>query len=116
MTGSKERPRNAADTRPGGHPCYIDPNCPDCDTPLVLLISGGHTMVVAHSDGVWRVLGETLDLTLGQLLDQLGRYAGFSSPCGRKIEEAASKSRRFPANRDIIRPSLIFVRISNSKP
>ena len=64
-------------------------------TPLVLLISGGHTMVVAHSDGVWRVLGETLDLTLGQLLDQLGRYVGFASPCGRRIEEAASKSNRY---------------------
>lgn len=64
-------------------------------TPLVLLISGGHTMVVAHSGGVWRVLGETLDLTLGQLLDQLGRYVGFASPCGRRIEEAASKSNRY---------------------
>jgi N6-L-threonylcarbamoyladenine synthase len=64
-------------------------------TPLVLLISGGHTMVVAHSNGVWRVLGETLDLTLGQLLDQMGRYVGFASPCGRRIEEAASKSTRY---------------------
>jgi len=64
-------------------------------TPLVLLISGGHTMVVAHSDGVWRVLGETLDLTLGQLLDQLGRHVGFASPCGRKIEEAAANSKRY---------------------
>jgi N6-L-threonylcarbamoyladenine synthase len=64
-------------------------------TPLVLLISGGHTMVVAHSNGVWRVLGETLDLTLGQLLDQIGRHVGFASPCGRRIEEAAAKSRRY---------------------
>jgi len=64
-------------------------------SPLVLLISGGHTMVVAHSNGVWRVLGETLDLTLGQLLDQMGRYVGFASPCGSKIEEAASESSRY---------------------
>jgi N6-L-threonylcarbamoyladenine synthase len=64
-------------------------------SPLVLLISGGHTMVVAHSSGVWRVLGETLDLTLGQLLDQIGRYVGFASPCGRRIEEAAAKSSRY---------------------
>ena len=64
-------------------------------SPLVLLISGGHTMVVAHSNGVWRVLGETLDLTLGQLLDQMGRYVGFASPCGRRIEEAAAKSNRY---------------------
>jgi N6-L-threonylcarbamoyladenine synthase len=65
------------------------------ETPLVLLISGGHTMVVAHSNGVWRVLGETLDLTLGQLLDQVGRYVGFASPCGRRIEEAAARSERY---------------------
>lgn len=64
-------------------------------SPLVLLISGGHTMVVSYSSGMWRVLGETLDLTLGQLLDQLGRYEGWASPCGRRIEEAASRSHRY---------------------
>ncbi len=63
--------------------------------PLVLLVSGGHTMVVAFSSRRWRVLGETLDLTLGQLLDQFGRHAGFSSPCGSKIEERASHSTRY---------------------
>jgi N6-L-threonylcarbamoyladenine synthase len=61
-------------------------------SPLVLLISGGHTMVISYAAGMWRVLGETLDLTLGQLLDQLGRHAGLSSPCGRRIEEAAASS------------------------
>ena len=64
-------------------------------SPLVLLISGGHTMVVSCSSGMWRVLGETLDLTLGQLLDQLGRHHGYASPCGRRIEEAAARSRRY---------------------
>jgi len=64
-------------------------------SPLVLLISGGHTMVVSCSSVMWRVLGETLDLTLGQLLDQLGRHVGYSSPCGRRIEEDASKSHRY---------------------
>ncbi len=63
--------------------------------PLVLLISGGHTMVVYHAGGMWRVLGETLDLTLGQLLDQLGRHVGFASPCGRRIEQAAAKSAKY---------------------
>lgn len=63
--------------------------------PLVLLISGGHTMVVAFAGGMWRVLGETLDLTLGQLLDQVGRYVGFASPCGMRIEEAARRSRHY---------------------
>jgi N6-L-threonylcarbamoyladenine synthase len=63
--------------------------------PLVLLVSGGHTMVIAFSGGKWRVLGESLDLTLGQLLDQFGRHAGLPSPCGRAIEEAASKSNTY---------------------
>jgi len=60
--------------------------------PLVLLVSGGHTMILAFLSKKWRVFGETLDITLGQLLDQIGRYAGFASPCGTKIEEIASRS------------------------
>lgn len=63
--------------------------------PVVLLVSGGHSMVLAYSTGRWRVLGETLDLTLGQLLDQFGRHFGLSSPCGRSIEQAASKSSNY---------------------
>jgi N6-L-threonylcarbamoyladenine synthase len=60
--------------------------------PVVLLVSGGHTMVIAYSGRRWRVLGETLDLTLGQLLDQFGRHSGLASPCGAAIETAASRS------------------------
>jgi len=60
--------------------------------PLVLLVSGGHTMLLAFSDKKWRVFGETLDITLGQLLDQFGRSIGFASPCGKKIEELADRN------------------------
>ena len=63
--------------------------------PLVLLVSGGHTMILAFSSGRWRVFGETLDITLGQLLDQFGRSLGFASPCGRKIEDLATKSTKY---------------------
>ncbi len=63
--------------------------------PLVLLVSGGHTMILAFLGGKWRVFGETLDITLGQLLDQIGRFAGFASPCGSKIEELASQSLQY---------------------
>lgn len=80
---------------------HIELGCLLCrlDDPVVLLVSGGHTMVIAYSGTRWRVLGETLDLTLGQLLDQFGRHAGLASPCGRAIEDAAAKSssyRRLP--------------------
>src|ERR671930_89106 len=60
--------------------------------PLVLLVSGGHTMIVAFSENRWRVFGETLDITIGQLIDQFGRAMGFASPCGGRIEQIASRS------------------------
>ena len=63
--------------------------------PVVLLVSGGHTMILAYSSRRWRVLGESLDLTLGQLLDQFGRHHGLASPCGRAIEEAAGRSTNY---------------------
>ena len=64
-------------------------------SPLVLLVSGGHTMLLAFLNKQWRVFGETLDITLGQLLDQFGRSIGFASPCGKSIEELASTSSNY---------------------
>ena len=63
--------------------------------PLVLLVSGGHTMLLAFMMNQWRVFGETLDITLGQLLDQFGRAAGFASPCGKQIEILAGKTSNY---------------------
>ena len=63
--------------------------------PLVLLVSGGHTMLLAFSRRRWRVFGETLDITLGQLLDQFGRSLGIASPCGQQIEQAAGQSSEY---------------------
>lgn len=59
--------------------------------PLVLLISGGHTAIVGRTSEGWKIFGETLDLTLGQLLDQLGRSFGESSPAGPHIETLAAE-------------------------
>ena len=58
-------------------------------------MSGGHTMLLAFSDKQWRVFGETLDITLGQLLDQFGRSIGFASPCGKNIEDLAVTSTNY---------------------
>ncbi len=64
----------------------------DLNNPLTLLVSGGHTMILVYHKNRWRVFGETLDITIGQLLDQIGRSMGFSSPCGNKIEELSDLS------------------------
>jgi N6-L-threonylcarbamoyladenine synthase len=63
-----------------------------CSDSLVLLVSGGHTMILVFNNKRWRVIGETLDITLGQLLDQFGRHLGLASPCGSEIERLANKS------------------------
>ncbi|MBI4258919.1 MAG: N(6)-L-threonylcarbamoyladenine synthase Kae1 [Thaumarchaeota archaeon] len=60
--------------------------------PVVLLVSGGHTVICAFEADRWRIFGETLDLSIGQLLDQFGREAGFASPCGARIEQHALSS------------------------
>ncbi len=67
----------------------------NANDPLVLLISGGHSMILALNNNKWRVFGETLDITIGQLLDQFGRAAGFASPCGFIIEELALRSTNY---------------------
>jgi N6-L-threonylcarbamoyladenine synthase len=43
--------------------------------PLVILVSGGHTSIVAYADERWRVFGETEDITLGSFLEKFGREA-----------------------------------------
>jgi N6-L-threonylcarbamoyladenine synthase len=60
--------------------------------PVVLLVSGGHTIISVFNRKRWRIFGETLDITLGQLLDQFGRQIGLGSPCGGKIESLAEGS------------------------
>lgn len=57
--------------------------------PVSLLVSGGHTMILLPRRSRWRVFGETLDITVGQLLDHLGRCMGLPSPSGPEIEELA---------------------------
>lgn len=65
------------------------------EKPVSLLVSGGHTMVVSPAGGRWRIFGETLDLTIGQLIDQFGRSIGLASPAGQVVEELATKGRKY---------------------
>jgi N6-L-threonylcarbamoyladenine synthase len=63
--------------------------------PLVVLVSGGHTAILAFSGGRWRVFGETEDITLGNLYDMFAREINLSSPAGPQIEALAKKSSTF---------------------
>jgi N6-L-threonylcarbamoyladenine synthase len=63
--------------------------------PLVVLVSGGHTAILAFSGGKWRVFGETEDITLGNLYDMFAREISLPSPAGPQIEMLATKSANF---------------------
>jgi len=63
--------------------------------PLVVLVSGGHTAITAYNLGRWRVYGETLDITLGNLFDMFARKLNIPFPGGPKIEEIALNGKKF---------------------
>ncbi|MFH0909718.1 MAG: tRNA (adenosine(37)-N6)-threonylcarbamoyltransferase complex transferase subunit TsaD [bacterium] len=58
---------------------------------LVLLVSGGHTMLIsAGEDGRFKLLGYTLDDAAGEALDKGAKLMGLGYPGGPAIELAAS--------------------------
>ena len=59
-----------------------------CD-PLSLYVSGGNSQVIAYEYGRYRVFGETLDIAIGNALDQFGRETGLPHPGGPEVEKLA---------------------------
>jgi N6-L-threonylcarbamoyladenine synthase len=64
---------------------------PSLEFPLVvLLVSGGHTMLVEMRDhGEYRLLGQTVDDAAGEAFDKVARYLDLGYPGGPAIDEAA---------------------------
>ncbi|MFX1294847.1 MAG: KEOPS complex N(6)-L-threonylcarbamoyladenine synthase Kae1 [Promethearchaeota archaeon] len=60
---------------------------------LILYVSGGNTLICAFDERRYRVFGETLDITIGNLLDVFAREAGLSHPGGPKIEKLAKSGK-----------------------
>lgn len=59
---------------------------------IALLISGGHTELVLFKDqGVYEILGQTLDDAAGEALDKAAKLIGLGYPGGAVIEELALK-------------------------
>lgn len=62
------------------------------EDPIVLYVSGGNTQIIAFLNKRYRILGETLDIAIGNALDSLGRKLGLPHPGGPYIEREAKKS------------------------
>ncbi len=57
--------------------------------PLVLYVSGGNTQIITGSKQKYRVVGETLDIGIGNMLDKFARDIGIPFPGGPVIEQYA---------------------------
>lgn len=61
------------------------------EDPVIVYVSGGNTQIIALEGRRYRIFGETLDISLGNLFDQFARYIGLKHPGGPKIEKLALK-------------------------
>ncbi len=59
---------------------------------VLLYASGANTQIIAFASGKYRVFGETLDMGVGNFLDNFARYCGIAFPGGPEIEKKAKQS------------------------
>jgi len=59
--------------------------------PVLLYASGANTQIIAYAAGKYRVFGETLDVGIGNFIDNFARIIGIGFPGGPKIQKLAEK-------------------------
>jgi len=67
----------------------------DLSDPIVLYVSGANSQVLSYRDQRYRIIGETLDIGVGNCIDKLARSAGFSHPGGPTVEKLARRSHNY---------------------
>ena len=61
--------------------------------PVMLYASGANTQIIAYAAGKYRIFGETLDIGVGNFIDNFARYAGLGFPGGPRVQEMAEKGK-----------------------
>ena len=64
--------------------------------PVMLYVSGGNTQVIAFEGERYRIFGETLDIAVGNCLDQFARKLELGFPGGPIVEKLAAKGNYLP--------------------
>jgi N6-L-threonylcarbamoyladenine synthase len=63
--------------------------------PVMLYTSGANTQVIAYSSGKYRIFGETLDIGVGNFIDNFARFLGIGFPGGPKIQKLAEQGKNY---------------------
>jgi len=63
--------------------------------PVLLYASGANTQIISYSSGKYRIFGETLDIGLGNFIDNFARLMGIGFPGGPLIEKLAKKGGKY---------------------
>lgn len=63
--------------------------------PVMLYVSGANTQIIAYEAGKYRIFGETLDIGVGNFIDNFARFLGIGFPGGPKIEALAKKGKKY---------------------
>lgn len=58
-----------------------------CKDPLVIYTSGANTQIIAKDNGYYKILGETLDIGIGNLFDSFARDIGYGFPGGPVLDK-----------------------------
>ncbi len=62
--------------------------------PLVVYVSGGNTQILYETKPfIYKIMGETLDMGIGNLFDSFARKAGLEKPHGSELEKIAKKGK-----------------------
>ncbi|MEW5996528.1 MAG: KEOPS complex N(6)-L-threonylcarbamoyladenine synthase Kae1 [Candidatus Micrarchaeota archaeon] len=64
--------------------------------PLILYVSGGNTQLLVEKEGRFRILGETLDMGVGNLFDAFGREIGMEYAHGAGLAKLAEGGKYVP--------------------
>jgi len=57
--------------------------------PIIVYLSGGHSAILGYVESFYKVIGETQNITLGNVFDMFARELGLPMPGGPKVEELA---------------------------
>lgn len=63
--------------------------------PVMLYASGANTQIIAYSSGKYRIFGETLDIGVGNFIDNFARFLGIGFPGGPKVQKLAEQSKNY---------------------